>query len=83
MTKDIFNHTESLLAAVTDAETGQRGHLLNGQPEYLHPFTHGEECAQLDVAAHWFLRTRSGAGGPVATVVTEKFKRTSHDYPAT
>lgn len=37
-TRNILQTTEDLLAAVTDAETGQRGFLLTGEDRYLEPY---------------------------------------------
>ena len=36
--RKIFEHTNSLLLAVTDAETGQRGYILTDDPAYLEPY---------------------------------------------
>ena len=35
----VVSTTESLLSALKDAETGQRGYLLTAKPEYLEPST--------------------------------------------
>jgi hypothetical protein len=32
---------DDLLAAITDAETGQRGFLITGDPQYLEPYERG------------------------------------------
>ena len=37
-TRNILETTENLLAAVTDAETGQRGFILTGEDRYLDPY---------------------------------------------
>ncbi len=37
-TYEVIGHTESLLAKLEDAETGQRGYLLTGSEEYLEPY---------------------------------------------
>lgn len=37
-TEQVVENTVALLSAVKDAETGQRGYLLTGKPEYLEPF---------------------------------------------
>src|SRR5207244_8127775 len=37
-TRKVLVQLESLLAAATDAETGQRGYLLSGDPAYLRPY---------------------------------------------
>lgn len=37
-TRNILETTEDLLAAVTDAETGQRGFILTGEDRYLDPY---------------------------------------------
>jgi len=41
--RKIFEHTNSLLLAVTDAETGQRGFILTGDPTYLAPYQQARE----------------------------------------
>ncbi len=38
-TYEIINRLQIVLAAANDAETGQRGYLLTGDPQYLLPFT--------------------------------------------
>jgi len=38
-TRDVVACTQRLLSLVTDAETGQRGYLLTGNPQYLAPYT--------------------------------------------
>ncbi|MEO6026706.1 MAG: CHASE3 domain-containing protein, partial [Candidatus Binatia bacterium] len=40
---EILNAIESLTRRLVDAETGQRGYLLTGRPEYLEPFTRARE----------------------------------------
>jgi two-component system cell cycle sensor histidine kinase/response regulator CckA len=57
ISKDILNHASRLLAAITDAETGQRGFLLTGRKEYLQPFQSGTaqvpaELSALELAAN-------------------------------
>src|SRR5438128_1083518 len=37
-TQRLLDTTETLLSAVRDAETGQRGYLLTGEPRYLEPY---------------------------------------------
>src|SRR5579872_6466186 len=37
-TRRILNLNEALIDGVRDAETGQRGFLLTGRPEYLEPY---------------------------------------------
>jgi PAS domain S-box-containing protein len=37
-TRQILQHTESLLSAVKDAETGQRGFVITGDDQYLDPY---------------------------------------------
>jgi CheY-like chemotaxis protein len=37
-TAEVQTHTEGLLSALKDAETGQRGYLLTGREDYLAPF---------------------------------------------
>ena len=38
---DIKDALDSLLSAITDAETGQRGFLITGDPQYLEPYDRG------------------------------------------
>ncbi|HEY2804970.1 MAG TPA: CHASE3 domain-containing protein [Gemmatimonadales bacterium] len=35
---ELLNALETVLSDITDAETGQRGYLITGRPEYLEPF---------------------------------------------
>jgi two-component system, cell cycle sensor histidine kinase and response regulator CckA len=51
VSRSVLDHTSRLLAAVTDAETGQRGYLLTGKVEYLEPFTNGEQTAPTELGA--------------------------------
>lgn len=39
--QEIVEHSHYLMQHVTDAETGQRGYLLGGLPEYLEPYERG------------------------------------------
>jgi PAS domain S-box-containing protein len=39
--RNVVNYAANLLAALSDAETGQRGFLLTGRDEYLEPFKSG------------------------------------------
>ncbi|MEO7434996.1 MAG: CHASE3 domain-containing protein, partial [Candidatus Binatia bacterium] len=45
---EILNAIESLTRRLVDAETGQRGYLLTGRPEYLEPFTRAREVLPVD-----------------------------------
>jgi PAS domain S-box-containing protein len=40
-----------LLSVLTDAETGQRGYILTGEPGYLDPYVHASSLSQRDIAA--------------------------------
>ncbi|MBY0550809.1 MAG: PAS domain S-box protein [Candidatus Obscuribacterales bacterium] len=42
-TYEIINRLQIVLAAANDAETGQRGFLLTGDPQYLLPFTRAKQ----------------------------------------
>ena len=42
-TQKVENSLAHLLQAMTDAETGQRGYLLTGKPDYLAPYKHARE----------------------------------------
>jgi two-component system sensor kinase FixL len=48
---NILDHAKSLLAALRDAETGQRGFLLTGRDEYLAPYDSGEKQAPQELAS--------------------------------
>lgn len=50
---EIRERAERFLGRLRDAETGQRGFLLTGQPSYLEPFTEGRATAgpELDILA--------------------------------
>ena len=44
---------QQLWRSLTDAETGQRGYLLTGRKEYLHPYTAGQvQAAQARKKCH-------------------------------
>jgi signal transduction histidine kinase len=43
--------TTNLLASTIDAETGQRGYLLTGEPRYLFPFERAQPRLRRDIAA--------------------------------
>src|SRR5262249_16010740 len=54
---------EGLLSTLKDAETGQRGYLLTGDPSYLQP--HNEAAARVrDELAQLKLLTEDDAGAP-------------------
>ncbi|ABM04776.1 diguanylate cyclase [Psychromonas ingrahamii 37] len=40
-THEVLNSAQKLLSSMTDAETGQRGFLLTGNPDYLAPYLKG------------------------------------------
>lgn len=40
-THEVITESEKLISAMTDAETGQRGYLLSGDPSYLEPYYNG------------------------------------------
>lgn len=45
-TNQIIQRTQNLISYLKDAETGQRGYLLTGQPEFLDPYTGAyENCS--------------------------------------
>src|SRR6478609_6155299 len=50
---EIRERAERFLGRMRDAETGQRGFLLTGEPSYLEPFTEGRATAgpELDILA--------------------------------
>ncbi|HEX4236287.1 MAG TPA: CHASE3 domain-containing protein [Caldimonas sp.] len=52
-----------LVKSVLDAETGQRGYLLTGRPEYLRPYDQAlrDSRALVDWLDHYFARDRSAA----------------------
>lgn len=49
--RDIRALTTNLLAATIDAETGQRGFLLTGEPRYLAPFERAQPRLRRDIAS--------------------------------
>jgi PAS domain S-box-containing protein len=49
--RDVVEHVTSLLGALDDAETGQRGFLLTALEEYLEPFHSGAERVPKELAA--------------------------------
>jgi diguanylate cyclase (GGDEF)-like protein len=46
-THEVLNSAEKLLSSMTDAETGQRGYLLTGDPAYLDPYLKGLSSSEL------------------------------------
>jgi PAS domain S-box-containing protein len=49
--RSVVEHVTSLLTALDDAETGQRGFLLTGQEDYLEPYNSGAALAPGELAA--------------------------------
>ncbi|MBL4781639.1 MAG: diguanylate cyclase [Porticoccaceae bacterium] len=45
-THEVLNESKNLLSSMTDAETGQRGYLLTGDPDYLEPYLKGLSSAE-------------------------------------
>lgn len=48
-TYQVINALNSILSDLRDAETGQRGYLLTGKPEYLPPYQNGKIAAPKDI----------------------------------
>jgi signal transduction histidine kinase len=62
-THEVISELNALMAAMTDAETGQRGYLLAHKEEYLEPYRTGRE----DVGKHLNRLTQLVADNPVQT----------------
>ena len=60
-THEVLGQLTSLLSAIKDAETGQRGFLLTGRDEYLEPYTQGLEEGSRSLQQ---LRQDRGRGRP-------------------
>jgi len=54
-THNVLNHSQLLLSALKDAETGQRGFLLTGVSAYLQPYYAGEISSAKHLSALKFL----------------------------
>jgi PAS domain S-box-containing protein len=82
ISRDIIGHTERLLIALIDAETGQRGFVLTGQEGYLQPFSRGEKAAPAELAALQRAvrspgqRARVTAIGPLVTTKLDELRLT-------
>jgi PAS domain S-box-containing protein len=84
VSRDIIEHTTLLLAALNDAETGQRLYLLTGQEEALEPCLRGRgravaEFAALQLAAGSSFeqqRLRVGAIGPALNAQMDVLRAT-------
>ena len=50
-TFEVLIETRDLLGALQDAEIGQRGYLITGNPQYLDPYTLGMKTAPLKLAS--------------------------------
>jgi signal transduction histidine kinase len=48
-TYQVIDASRSVLSNVKDAETGQRGYLLTGDPKYLEPFTNGTQAVDANI----------------------------------
>ncbi len=59
----VMDCAEGLLVGLLNAETGQRGFLLTGRPEYLGPYHVGSRAAERDLAA---LAAASGSDARLA-----------------
>ena len=50
-TRDIIDRAQSTLSALQDAETGERGFLITGEPSYLEPYDRGVSSLASDTTA--------------------------------
>ncbi len=50
-TRDVIDISASTFSALQDAETGQRGYVITGKPEYLAPYKHAFAVLREDTAA--------------------------------
>lgn len=65
-TQEVRATTVDLLEAMTSAETGQRGYLLTGKPEYLQPYLDASRRAPALLAT---LQKEAGASGDTDTLI--------------
>jgi PAS domain S-box-containing protein len=72
--RNVVEHVASLLSALDDAETGERGFLLTGQEEYLEPFHSGAERAPKELTA---LQQAAGSDPRIAAIRSLSAKRFS------
>jgi len=68
---------DALLAALLDAETGQRGYLLTGQDAYLAPYHRAEARLTPAVAAVQAALDQRPAGGPLRLVLADMVAATA------
>ena len=50
VTRELVEHTDRTLLDLEDAETGQRGYLLTGEPSYLAPYTAADSRIRAELA---------------------------------
>ncbi|MCV0382611.1 MAG: response regulator [Erythrobacter sp.] len=67
-THEVLSSLDDLLAAALDAETGQRGYLLTGEPAYLEPYYNGVDAARQNLGE--LERITQGSGVQSANVET-------------
>jgi len=60
-TRDIIDRAQSTLSALQDAETGERGFLITGEPSYLEPYDRGVSSLASDTTALRALTTDNAA----------------------
>jgi CHASE3 domain sensor protein len=49
--RDVVEHLHTVLSTMQDAETGQRGYILTGTPQYLEPYDHAVAELRADTTA--------------------------------
>lgn len=54
-THEVMAELDGILAATTDAETGQRGYIITGDPEYLRPYRSAVEAIEERFKSLWDL----------------------------
>lgn len=47
-THEVINNLDELLSTLKDAETGQRGYLITGLPDYLEPYNDASKKDRCD-----------------------------------
>ena len=50
-TRDVIDRAQSTLSALQDAETGERGFIITGDPRYLEAYDHGVSALRTDTIA--------------------------------
>jgi signal transduction histidine kinase len=50
-TRDVIDRAQAMFSALQDAETGERGYVITGEPQYLEPYASGVATLRADTGA--------------------------------